>query len=69
MGFEIYQDKAGEWRWRLRASNGNLVAITEEGYVSKDNVIRALDSVRRIAAESTDHVEVGTESTGGEAKG
>ena len=56
MGFEIYQDKAGEWRWRLRASNGNLVAITEEGYVSKENVIRALESVRRIAAESTDHI-------------
>ena len=58
MGFEIYQDKAGEWRWRLRASNGNLLAVTEEGYVSKENVIRALDSVRRNVAEATDHVEV-----------
>ena len=67
MGFEIYQDKAGEWRWRLRASNGNLVAITEEGYVSKENVIRALESVRRIAAESKDHIEVGTDA--GEATG
>ena len=26
MGFEIYQDKAGQWRWRLRASNGQLQA-------------------------------------------
>jgi uncharacterized protein YegP (UPF0339 family) len=61
MGFEIYKDKRGEWRWRLRASNGQLVAISEEGFASKQNVIRTLESVRKNAAEAEGYVEVGTE--------
>ena len=32
MGYEIYQDKAGEWRRRLRAGNGELVANGGEGF-------------------------------------
>ena len=47
MGFEIYQDKSGEWRWRLRSSNGQLVANGGEGFASKSNVIRALESLTR----------------------
>ena len=31
-GFEIFEDKAGEWRWRLRASNGELVARARWGW-------------------------------------
>ena len=58
MGYEIYQDKSGEWRWRLRASNGQLVATGGEGFASKSNVIRALESVRK-NAQSEGHVEIG----------
>ena len=32
--FEIYQDKAGEYRFRLKATNGQIIA-TGEGYVAK----------------------------------
>jgi uncharacterized protein YegP (UPF0339 family) len=29
---QIYKDAAGEWRWRLVASNGQTVATSGEGY-------------------------------------
>jgi len=33
--WEIYQDKAGEYRWRRTASNGNIVGAATEGYSGK----------------------------------
>ena len=56
-GFEIYEDKAGQWRWRLRASNGELLAIPEQGFSSKAGVVAALDAVRRNVADAEGHVE------------
>ncbi|MFB6308855.1 MAG: HVO_2922 family protein, partial [Haloarculaceae archaeon] len=44
--FEIYEDTAGEWRWRLRHQNGNIIADSSQGYASRSNVERALESVR-----------------------
>ena len=29
---EIYEDKRGEWRWRRKASNGQIVGSSSEGY-------------------------------------
>lgn len=58
MGYEFSQDRSGEWRWRLRSSNGQLVANGGEGLASKSNVIRALESVRK-NAQSEGHVEIG----------
>ena len=40
--FEIYPDTSGDWRWRLRAANGRIVADSAEGYASKRNVNRAI---------------------------
>ena len=34
--FEIFQDRADEYRWRLRAANGQIIATSGEGYTSKD---------------------------------
>ncbi len=62
-GFEIYEDKAGEWRWRLRASNGELLAIPEQGFSSKSGVVRALDVVRRNVAEAEGHSEPESDET------
>lgn len=50
--FEIYRDNAGEWRWRLIAPNGNLIAASGEGYVSKQGVERGIESVRRYAPDA-----------------
>ncbi len=33
--FEIYEDTAGEYCWRLRAANGELIADSGEGYRKK----------------------------------
>ena len=33
--FEVYKDRLGYWRWRLRASTGKIVAESAEGYVNK----------------------------------
>src|SRR5262245_4334799 len=36
--FEIYQDKGKEFRWRLKASNGQVVAASSGGYATKADV-------------------------------
>lgn len=46
MKFHIYQDARGEWRWRLKARNGRIVADSGEGYVRQGNAIRAAGMVR-----------------------
>ena len=33
--WEFYTDKAGEYRWRRTASNGNIVGASTEGYTNK----------------------------------
>ena len=33
--WEIYKDKRGEHRWRRRASNGEIIGASSEGYKSK----------------------------------
>lgn len=43
--FEVYSDKKNEWRWRLKHDNGNIIADGGEGYSSKSNAMRAVDSV------------------------
>ena len=48
---------SGHWRWRLRAGNGELLAIPEQGFASKAGVIKALDVVRRNVADAEGHVE------------
>jgi amphi-Trp domain-containing protein len=43
--FELYQDRAKEWRWRLRHRNGNIIATSSEGYTRKHNARKGLNSV------------------------
>lgn len=50
--FEVFRDNAGEWRWRLVAGNGNIIADSGEGYQSKQGVQRGIDSVKRSAANA-----------------
>jgi uncharacterized protein YegP (UPF0339 family) len=47
--FEVYEDGAGEWRWRLRHRNGNIIADGGEGYSSRSAVHDAIESVKRNA--------------------
>ncbi len=47
--FELYEDHAGEWRWRLVHRNGNIIADSGEGYSSKQAAKKGIESVKRNA--------------------
>ena len=49
--FELYVDKAGEFRFRLKAKNGEIIAVSE-GYKSKASCLNGIESVRRNAPEA-----------------
>lgn len=46
--FEIYTDKAGEFRFRLKATNGQIIAVSE-GYKAKPSCENGIASVRKNA--------------------
>ena len=50
--FEVYLDKAGQWRWRLRHQNGNIIATSGEGYNNKGDCLAGIRSVIENAAEA-----------------
>lgn len=54
--FEIYQDKKGEYRFRLKAGNGEIIA-TGEGYKQKAGCIKGIESVKQ-NAPSADIVDL-----------
>jgi len=49
--FEIYKDKAGKFRFRLVAPNGETIA-TSEGYQAKDSCENGIRSVKENAAKA-----------------
>lgn len=36
---EVYEDKAGQWRWRVISRNGKIVAASEQGYVKQSYAV------------------------------
>ncbi|MGK6315488.1 YegP family protein [Neorhizobium sp. DT-125] len=50
--FEIYKDKAGEFRFRFRASNGQVM-FSSEGYASKASAVNAIESIKANAPGAT----------------
>lgn len=49
--FEVYRDRAGEYRFRLKASNGQVIAVSE-GYRVKANCLNGIKSVKRNASDA-----------------
>lgn len=47
--FELYEDAAREWRWRLRHQNGNILADSGEGYSTKRAARNGIASVQKNA--------------------
>ena len=47
--FEVYQDKGGEFRWRLRADNTQILATSGEGYKERRSCEAAIESVKKHA--------------------
>ncbi|UUT34804.1 YegP family protein [Microbacterium elymi] len=55
--FELWTDKGGDWRFNLKASNGQVIA-TSQGYNSKSSALNGIESVRTNAAGAA-IVEIG----------
>lgn len=49
--FQVYKDKKGEWRWRLKSRNGRIVC-QGESYATKQNALRAIKAIKRIVKEA-----------------
>ena len=49
--FEIYNDKSGEFRFRLKATNGQIIA-TSEGYKSLSSCLNGVESVKKNAVDA-----------------
>ena len=49
--FEVYTDKAGEFRFRLKARNGEIIA-TGEGYKTKAACLNGVESIRKNAPDA-----------------
>jgi uncharacterized protein YegP (UPF0339 family) len=50
--FHIYKDKAGEYRFRFKASNGEIM-FGSEGYKAKASAVDAIDSIKKHASSAT----------------
>ena len=49
--FEVYEDKGGEFRFRLKATNGQVIA-TSEGYKAKASCLNGVESVKKNAVDA-----------------
>ena len=49
--FEIYTDKAGEIRFRLKATNGQIIGVSE-GYKSMTSCVNGIESVKKNAVDA-----------------
>jgi len=52
--FEIYADKAGEFRFRLKASNGQAI-LASEGYKAKSGCNNGIESVKKNASDDSNY--------------
>lgn len=60
--FEIYKDKAGEFRFRLKAGNGQTI-LASEGYKARSGVENGIQSVKKNAADKS-RFEIKTSASG-----
>ena len=49
--FEVYEDKGGEFRFRLKATNGQVIAVSE-GYTAKAGCLNGVESVKKNAVDA-----------------
>lgn len=64
--FEIYQDGAGDYRWRFQSNSGKILAVSGEGYINRANCEHAIILIKRETSQAmiTDAVKP-AEATGG----
>ena len=49
--FEVYTDKAGQYRFRLKAANGEIIAVGE-AYSSKAACLNGIESIKKNAPDA-----------------
>ena len=49
--FEVYTDKSGEYRFRLKAKNGQIIAVGE-GYKAKAGCLNGIESIKKNAPDA-----------------
>lgn len=53
MKFQIYKNiKEGLWFWRLRVTNGKIIADSGEGYKNKDHCIKMVEKIQKKASSA-----------------
>lgn len=50
--FELYKDKGGKYRFRLKATNGQII-LSSQGYKTKVSASNGIGSVQRNAADDS----------------
>ncbi|MGD9635711.1 MAG: YegP family protein [Pirellulales bacterium] len=58
MKFELYQDRRGKYRWRLRAENGKVIADSGQGYTRKRRCLAMLLKIQSYELVLADIEEV-----------
>lgn len=68
MKFEVFKEKnsgnsllalgAGDWRWRLRAANGQIIATSGEGYINKADCLHGISLVKSDQTAAADVVDM-----------
>lgn len=53
MGVDLYKDQKDEWRWRIVATNGRIVACSGEGYKNSLDAIAGVIATKNILSADT----------------
>jgi uncharacterized protein YegP (UPF0339 family) len=56
--FEVYRDSAGEYRWRLKAGNGAVIATPGQGYKEKADAEHGIELMRKAGSDAKLKFEV-----------
>jgi len=51
-GFQLYRDQDRQWRWRVVAKNGRILADCGEGYRRRAGALNGARAARRALAQS-----------------
>jgi uncharacterized protein YegP (UPF0339 family) len=51
--FEVYKDTKGEFRWRLKATNSQVIGTSGDGYKAKADCLHAIDVIKEGASKAT----------------
>lgn len=57
MKFELYKDSQEQWRWRLKANNHRVVAVSGEGYHNLRDCKRGIEITQEASLQTSVTIE------------